>query len=894
MSYSGTLRHRESRALAAVACFTIVLIAMAGAACAGAGDDYICEAPKDSIPGDWVPPFADTPKISSAVIRLVIYAVRDSAGAGGFSYAQIDTILERVRADYSASGIRFEIAIRDTLDTSLMSVANPWPPVRTARLSAALVWRPDLQMSRGSASGSPAGLCWVKLTGTDAASVLSHELGHCLGLLHTFHRAYDSDGSGPSTCAIGGDLVCDTPFDSLGEGLREEVDPDTCEGTPEARGIDVTNIMAYTWPHCMDHFTGGQIDRMLYLIEADSLLNAAWVRPAVVYENKSDDTELDYEGTPYSSATLDYNADGKKDLFISMRDNFGSLQRQYQLSQSGVPQFTDRTELDIAEAGLPQAGLRGVAAADYNNDGHMDLFAAADSNPRMYHNNSGAFADSAAALGLASLADSSYVGVWGDFDRDGQIDLYVGRSSGGGDDPTSSNLVPARGRLLRNDLRSAGSFSDCTDSLGSPANAYGASVAASWADMDGDGDLDLFVGDLRDAVGSASSRFYINDGAGAFTESFASRFSGLDIENVNSVVWADMNNDGELDLVLGSESAAPTVYFNDGAGDFTSQNPLLATLEAPTNMVRPVDVDLDGAQDLIAVPRATTDHRWLFWNRVIGDQRELLDQSWAVGFADSTGRVDGLAMADFNGDGDSDIYFGRPVDTGDIFYRAAADSNAGDNPGIDWVGVRLVAGDANNSSAIGARVRFYIGSTFEQLQIVDGGSGKGGQADNVLICGLSDLAGSVQAEIMWPGGFVQTASLTRNQVNTITDDTVPGVPTSVSGVYTALPEGQAELTFTWETPYSCKPSLDKVTITDRPRQPSQCPLGTVVLTPSSDNVTHAVLAKVGGGYRHTLTWPLECRAPCAYDFLIESAADATHKSQMAQTAQISTPVCISQ
>lgn len=71
-------------------------------------------------------------------------------------------------------------------------------------------------------------------------------------------------------------------------------------------------------------------------------------------------------------------------------------------------------------------------------------------------------------------------------------------------------------------------------------------------------------------------------------------------------------------------------------------------------------------------------------------------------------------------------------------------------------------------------------------------------------------------------------------------------------------------------------------------------MGTVVLTPSSDNVLHEVSAKAGGGYLHTLTWPLECRAPCAYDFTIESATDSTHKSQMAQPQQISVPVCISQ
>jgi hypothetical protein len=420
----------------------------------------------------------------------------------------------------------------------------------------------------------------------------------------------------------------------------------------------------------------------------------------------------------------------------------------------------------------------------------------------------------------------------------------------------------------------------------------GASVAASWADVDGDGDPDLFVGDLRDASGAASSRFYINNGLGGMTESFASSFSGLGIENVNSVAWADMNNDGHLDLVLGSETGPPAVYFNDGTGDFDNQEPLLAGLANGANGVRPVDSDLDGTQDLLVIPRDAADHRRLFWNQVIEGRRVFLDQSWTAGLADSTGRIDGLVLADFNGDGDADVYFGRPVSTDDVFYRAKC--TTGDHPLSDWVGVRLEAGGGNNGSAIGASVRFYIGSSFEQVQVVDGGSGKGGQADNVLVCGLGGMTGSVSAEIRWPGGYVQTAALTRGEVNVIADETEPGVPSSVSGVYTALPDGQAELTFTWDTAYSCKPSLDKVTITDRPRQPGQCPMGTVVLTPSSDNVLHEVCAKSGGGYRHTLTWPLECRAPCSYNFTIESATDSTHKSQMAQPEQISMPVCISQ
>jgi hypothetical protein len=862
----------------------------------------------ECLDGDWAskvldPEYAEKPNFASAVIRLRIYVVRDDYGQGGATTAEVDSLIAHTRADFAAQSIYFDIDM-DTIecsecltDSSTVSVFDLMDD-DDSTLSAAVFPAPEQwNFSHGQTEGIPGMKVWVGLKpGSFDGGVLSHEIGHNLGLYHTFER-YCGGSESQLNCDECGDLVCDTIYDTYGAGIRDYVDHESCEFDP---GImipptptgDPLNIMAYSWPSCMTSFTDGQADRMLYFLESSTLLSGIGRGPVARYENKTSDTNLDYEGTPYSSVILDYNADDKKDLFVSMRDDFGSLQKQTNLASSEVPQFTDRTENDIATASKPQIGLRGVAAADYDNDGRVDLFAAADSNPRLYHNNNGTFADSASALGLTALADSSYVGAWGDFDRDGQIDLYVGRAAGGGNDPAVANLSAVRGRLLRNDFPGSGTFVDRSDSLGAAANAVGASVTASWADVEGDGDLDLFVGDLRDVTGSASSRFYLNNGAGSLSESFASRFSGMTIENVNSAVWADMDSDGYLDLVLGSETAPPAVYFNNGSGDFDSLDPLLANLEAATNAVRPVDSDLDGMQDLLAIPRSTSEHRRWFWNQVIGGDRALLDQSWCVGFADSVGRVDGLAMADFNGDGDSDIYFGRPVDSGDVFYRAK--STAGDDPIADWVGVRLVAGGGNNGSAIGASVRFYIGSSFEQVQVVDGGSGKGGQADNVLICGLGGMTGSVSAEIKWPGGFVQTASLTRSQVNTITDETVPGVPSTVSGVYTALPEGQAELTFTWDTAYSCKPSLDKVTITDRPRQPSQCPMGTVVLTPISDNVSHAVMAKAGGGYRHTLTWPLECRAPCAYNFLIESATDATHKSQMAQTEQISTPVCISQ
>ena len=135
---------------------------------------------------------------------------------------------------------------------------------------------------------------------------------------------------------------------------------------------------------------------------------------------------------------------------------------------------------------LPDPGhKRGVAFADYDNDGDLDLFVPARGKPRLYRNNNdGTFTDALAAAGdLAGSPGDSFSAAWGDVDLDGHLDLVVCHTRGG------CRLYLGQGK---------GTFRDATTSSG--IGGLGPCYAASFADVDDDGDLDLVVNLERKAV----------------------------------------------------------------------------------------------------------------------------------------------------------------------------------------------------------------------------------------------------------------------------------------------------------------------------------------------------------------------------------------------------------
>jgi hypothetical protein len=297
------------------------------------------------------------------------------------------------------------------------------------------------------------------------------------------------------------------------------------------------------------------------------------------------------------------------------------------------------------------------AWADYDGDGDLDLFVGFNGTPnRLYRNDKGTLVDVAGGVGVAD-ARATRAGAWGDFDGDGRPDLLVGFA------PGAQSVL----KLYRNN---GGAFSDATADAG-VARDSGAVRQLSWIDVDGDGDLDLFVA-FRDRANS----LYRN-ADGKYTE-IAADVGLADRRKTVGAVWFDYDEDGDLDLyVANMDGDANGLYQND-RGTFTDVAAERGVAwggrlpnDATNGTVRPcaADVDGDGHLDIVT---ANYGKNGLFFNRGGGTFEDLSAQ-WSL---DIDSRYDACALADFDNDGRLDLYVNGTV-TGGQSYRDYLFRNTG-------------------------------------------------------------------------------------------------------------------------------------------------------------------------------------------------------------------------
>jgi len=283
----------------------------------------------------------------------------------------------------------------------------------------------------------------------------------------------------------------------------------------------------------------------------------------------------------YSSPTFaDIDGDGDLDLYV------GNMQGKIKVFTNTNGVFTPTTDLQVGGTDI-DAGYRSRPTfADIDGDGDLDLYVGEYyGGIKVFTNTNGLFTAAADLQAGGTDIDVGYYSVpaFADIDGDGDLDLYVGESYGAIKVFTNTNgLFTATADLQEGGIDISVSYSS------SPA----------FADVDADGDLDLYVGE-----GNGEIEVFTNT-AGVFTATSNLQASGTDIilSNYIAPVFADIDGDGDLDLYVGSADGTIKVFTTDGVGVFTAAGDLQATFSISNidvgSYATPTFEDIDGDGDL--------------------------------------------------------------------------------------------------------------------------------------------------------------------------------------------------------------------------------------------------------------------------------------------------------
>jgi hypothetical protein len=261
--------------------------------------------------------------------------------------------------------------------------------------------------------------------------------------------------------------------------------------------------------------------------------------------------------------------------------------------------------------GMIRHGPGGITAADYDGDGLSDLFVPDGVASRLLRNRGdGTFEDVTAAAGLAGLAGVS-VALFADVDGDGWRDLFVSRTF------EPNQLFRSNGPRSDGDSDGGVTFTDVTAASGIGADCC--TTVASFADVDNDGDLDLYVGRYLDpreqipttfyARNGEPNRLYRNEGDGTFTDVTDEAGVG-DPGLCLGSAFGDLDDDGWPDLWVANDFGRKTLYRNRGDGSFDDVTAATGTLAYGAGMSSTIgDYDNDGRLDLY-VAHIRSEHSW--------------------------------------------------------------------------------------------------------------------------------------------------------------------------------------------------------------------------------------------------------------------------------------------
>ena len=513
-----------------------------------------------------------------------------------------------------------------------------------------------------------------------------------------------------------------------------------------------------------------------------------------ILNNGTTDDKPIIDSTLGGVALLDYDNDGYLDLFFTNGASIPSLSkskptfsnRLYHNNRDGT--FTDVTE----HAGVAGEGYSmGAAAADYDNDGWVDLYLTGVNRNILYHNNKdGTFTDVTQKAGVAGISDErklwSVSAAWIDYDNDGLLDLFVTNYL----DWSSENsrvcgppgkrlscppsLYMGEPNILYHN-NGAGTFTDVSEATGI-ARHVGKGMGVAIADYDGDGWTDIFVandnernflfknrrGQGFDEVGVESFVAYTDDGVPVSS-------MGADFRD-----WSNSGRPGLFVTALGGETFP--LFRNEDHGIFT-----MATYESGIGFASfkmsgwgagIYDLDNDGYKDLFSANSHVSENadvnpqqQYRQPNGVFQNLRNATFRDVSVEAGPATrlrAAHRGAAFGDLNNDGKVDVVVSAIGSPAELLYNTSTGGN-------HWITIETV-GTKSNRDGIGTRIKLTAESGLVQYNEVTTAGSYASSSDKRVHFGLGSDSIIKEIELRWPSGTLQVLrNVKTDQVLKITE-----------------------------------------------------------------------------------------------------------------------------
>jgi len=477
----------------------------------------------------------------------------------------------------------------------------------------------------------------------------------------------------------------------------------------------------------------------------------------------------------------DYDGDGLPDLFlVNFAAPLGVPDEEMAASPATDRLYRNRgdgTFEDVTQSAGVGAAHRGIGASfgDYDADGDDDLFVTSWGSNILWENQGdGTFRDVTERAGLA--AKGFWTGAsWADFDLDGDLDLYVcgylnyvpeepgtdAARVGDAENPFTinpSSYTPRPNHFYVN--RGDGSFEERAAAAG-VLGEKGRSLAAAWADFDGDGLPDLYV-----ANDVSDNTMFRNRGDGTFQDvSYEALVA--DYRSSMGIAVGDWDGDLDLDLFLTHWVAQENALFSNrtstspagasnGKLQFRDDADRVGLGQIALDLVgwgtAFVDLDNDGWLDLFVANGSTLQqrdspsqlvpmHPHLYWNK--GPDEGFFELGAEAGLRTNPPGVGrGAAFADYDADGDADLIIVR--------HGGRARLLRNDSAGGHWVGFKIRA-KSGHPSGIGARIVVRAGDR-AYLREVGAGPSYLSQNYSDVLFGLGEATRVERVEVSWPGG----------------------------------------------------------------------------------------------------------------------------------------------